>query len=819
MLGTQLTVDAKGDAMMGGYYHGTVNIGAGPFDSQGSRDLFLTGYAPNGTFKWAKSLPIALEGAFTGTGVTQLGLDDVTARSSPEACSTARWSRTDNLLINSVPELTDHQDLFLAGFIAPCMLASCADTTPPVVGQEADGFITVPPDMIVEAKGPSGAPAWWVMPTVVDNESDGTTVACDPVPGSMFPLGANTVNCKGYDAHGNVSAPKSFKVTVVDRLAPQIKFTENPLTVTATQVSGIQVTFPNPVGQATDQVSGDVTNSLSCTPPSGTKFPVGTNTATCSAHDAAGNFALADLTVIVNPPPDSTPPVLHGAPQSFTVEATSASGATATYTKPTATDAVDPNPTVSCSPASGTTFALGATNVTCTASDATGNTASASFTITVKDTKAPVLAGVPQSFTLEATSGSGAIATYATPTASDTVDPNVTAICAPASGTTFALGTTTVNCSAKDASNNSASASFTITVHDTTAPAISGVPSNQTLEATSASGAIATYTKPTATDAVSGSINVNCTPASGSAFALGTTTVNCSATDVAGNSASASFTITVKDTTAPAISAVPSNQTLEATSAAGAIATYTKPTATDAVSGSINVNCSPASGTTFALGTTTVNCSATDVAGNSASASFTVTVRDTTAPVLSAMPANQTLVATSASGATATYTTPTATDKVNGSVPVTCAPASGSLFALGTTTVTCTAKDTAGNTAKGTFTITVQFSWSGFNSPLANPDSKSFNQGSNIPVKFQLTGASAPITNAYVVLSWTKLSGSNAGAGSSVVLFDKNNNSYSYGLNTTPMAKGNWKLALTLYTSSNVLVSDGVDRSVTITIK
>ena len=60
-------------------------------------------------------------------------------------------------------------------------------------------------------------------------------------------------------------------------------------------------------------------------------------------------------------------------------------------------------------------------------------------------------------------------------------------------------------------------------------------------------------------------------------------------------------------------------------------------TATDTVApASPDVTCTPASGTTFALGATTVNCSATDAAGNEATGSFTVTVRDTTAPVLHA---------------------------------------------------------------------------------------------------------------------------------------------------------------------------------------
>jgi hypothetical protein len=52
---------------------------------------------------------------------------------------------------------------------------------------------------------------------------------------------------------------------------------------------------------------------------------------------------------------------------------------------PTATDTQDPNPTVSCTPASGTKFALGTTAVTCTATDANGNaSAPATFDVTVR---------------------------------------------------------------------------------------------------------------------------------------------------------------------------------------------------------------------------------------------------------------------------------------------------------------------------------------------------------------------------------------------------------------------------------------------------
>jgi hypothetical protein len=87
---------------------------------------------------------------------------------------------------------------------------------------------------------------------------------------------------------------------------------------------------------------------------------------------------------------DATPPVLT-LPATLTVEATSASGAAATYSV-SATDDEDPNPTVSCTPPSGSTFPIGPSTVSCTATDATGNIANGSFTVIVRDTTPPVIA-------------------------------------------------------------------------------------------------------------------------------------------------------------------------------------------------------------------------------------------------------------------------------------------------------------------------------------------------------------------------------------------------------------------------------------------
>jgi hypothetical protein len=67
----------------------------------------------------------------------------------------------------------------------------------------------------------------------------------------------------------------------------------------------------------------------------------------------------------------------------MTVVTANPAGANVTYASPTATDLVDSTPSVACAPLSGSTFPLGATTVTCTATDATGNHRATSFHITV----------------------------------------------------------------------------------------------------------------------------------------------------------------------------------------------------------------------------------------------------------------------------------------------------------------------------------------------------------------------------------------------------------------------------------------------------
>ena len=189
---------------------------------------------------------------------------------------------------------------------------------------------------------------------------------------------------------------------------------------------------------------------------------------------------------------------------------------------------------------------------------------------------------------------------------------------------------------------------FSVTVQDTTPPSLS-LPGTITVVG-GTGGTPVTYSA-TATDIVDGAVAVTCSPTSGFAFPNGVTTVNCSATDAHGNIANGSFDVDVQtaspppppspappppppppsiDQTPPVIT-VPGSISVNADGPPGAVVSYSA-SAIDDNDGSVPVSCSPASGTTFAVGTTTVTCDARDSSGNQATTTFVVAVIDRTPP-------------------------------------------------------------------------------------------------------------------------------------------------------------------------------------------
>lgn len=135
---------------------------------------------------------------------------------------------------------------------------------------------------------------------------------------------------------------------------------------------------------------------------------------------------------------------------------------------------------------------------------------------------------------------------------------------------------------------------------------------------------------------------------------------------------------------------------------AGAVVNYPAPTFTGADCSTLT--CSPPSGSFFPLGKTMITCSASGDPGSRAS--FTIAVNDTQPPTIAALP-NLTGVTEPGQKAVAvTFVSPTATDNAPG-VQVSCSRPTTSLYLAGVTNVTCTARDSSGNTATRGFTVTV----------------------------------------------------------------------------------------------------------------
>ncbi|PHP64769.1 hypothetical protein CSC94_22470, partial [Zhengella mangrovi] len=357
-------------------------------------------------------------------------------------------------------------------------------------------------------------------------------------------------------------ATGSFTVTVTDGENPVLSGLPSDITQpTDAGLATAVVTWTEPT--ASDNAPG-VTLTSTHTP--GDAFPLGETTVTYTATDAAGNTATGSFKVTVT---DGENPVLSGLPTDIT-QPTDAGLATAvvTWTEPTANDNA-PGVTLTSTHTPGDAFPIGETTVTYTATDAAGNTATGSFTVTVTDGENPVLSGLPTDITQPTDAGlATAVVTWTEPTASDNA-PGVTLTSTHNPGDAFPIGETTVTYTATDAAGNTATGSFKVTVTDGEAPVFVTFPANIAVEIDYPnSDAVVSWTAPTASDNVpSVAVVQTAGPASGSRFPLGVTNVSYKATDGAGNEVTRSFTVTVTQTP-------PGSVTFEIASPAGGMFTF-----------------------------------------------------------------------------------------------------------------------------------------------------------------------------------------------------------------------------------------------------
>lgn len=488
--------------------------------------------------------------------------------------------------------------------------------------------------------------------------------------GGTFNKGVTTAT---YTLIDDTSKTCSFTVTVTDNQAPVLRCPSNQTLEIIANTTAANYTIPDPIlGYCSDSTWGYVLTGAT----TGTKssiandtgsgvlsFNKGVTTVTLSGTDGTNISTTCSFTVTVID--NQTPVLVCPDNQTLNVIANSCSASygiadpisdnstsgTWGYTLTGATTGTLSG--IADDTGSSTlSFNKGVTTVTLDGTDGTNSATTCSFTVTVSDNQAPVLA-CPSNQTLNVIANTSA-ANY---TIVDPIYDNCIgsswgyvltgattgALSSIADGTgsgvlSFNKGITTVTLSGTDGTNIATTCSFTVTVTDDQAPVLA-CPDNQTLNVI-ANTCAANYTiaDPISDNTIGSTWGYALTGAttgiqSGIAdgtgsgvlsFNKGITTVTLNGTDGTNSASSCSFTVMVTDDQKPTITApLAVNVAADAGKCTASGISLGTPTAID--------NCSEVRVTNnasepFSLGETMVIWTATDGSGNTATAIQIVTV-------------------------------------------------------------------------------------------------------------------------------------------------------------------------------------------------
>ncbi|HEY0006594.1 MAG TPA: immunoglobulin-like domain-containing protein [Pyrinomonadaceae bacterium] len=509
-----------------------------------------------------------------------------------------------------------------------------AGPPPPTISCPADQTVTASQDECAVTLDPGTPTTTGENVEVIGRRSDNKAL------NTPYHAGTTTITWTASNENGESSCTQTIVVNATDTTPPVITA---PPDVTAC-AKGTTAILDDEFGQptATDNCSTTVSIARSGVP-ANFVFPLGQTIITYTATDAAGNKATATQKVIVI---TDTPPTIT-APAAVTLH--TGPGATECGVKidPANLDATLGSATASdsCSDVSversgvpaNNSFPVGTTTLTYKATDASGQTASATQTVTVVDDTPPTLTiNGNAAMTVECHS------TFTDPGASATDNCAVIGpVSTSGSVNTDVPGTYTLTYSASDGANT-ATATRAVTVVDTVAPTIAlNGSSSVTVECHTSfndPGANASDTCAgalTSAITVSGTVNLD---------APGTYTRTYSVSDGT-NSSSVSRTIIVVDTTPPTIACAANISTVgNITGSCGANVSIVAPTASDSCASNVNVvgtrSDNLALNAAYPQGTTTINWTATDASGNSSSCAQTVTVTNPSPVVTIAGPAS-----------------------------------------------------------------------------------------------------------------------------------------------------------------------------------
>ena len=296
-------------------------------------------------------------------------------------------------------------------------------------------------------------------------DPDGVIVNRVVTPPGPYPLGETVVTYTVIDNSGALDSVATT-VRVKNTTGPSVSnFSPNfYVFVTPDQSSGTAI-FPAPA------VSDNCANIalVSFAPPSGSVFPVGVNPATLIVADDAGNtnrFAFNVVVLQITGGGGSVlPPVAMARAVTNAADANCQAGVTVAQVD---NHSFSPNPggsIVSESVDPTGPFPVGSTTpVTLTVVDNLGRSNSAVTTVTVLDLNPPTILTPPADIKVAPGLGlESVVVNYPTLSVTDTCS-SVTVSCTPPSGTTFGLGTNSVNCQVASESGNTNSTSFQVIV-------------------------------------------------------------------------------------------------------------------------------------------------------------------------------------------------------------------------------------------------------------------------------------------------------------------------------------------------------------------
>jgi gliding motility-associated-like protein len=272
---------------------------------------------------------------------------------------------------------------------------------------------------------------------------------------ATFPVGTTTVIWTVTDAAGNISTA-SQQVTVTDLVAPVIT---SPTDITVSANSGCSATgvvLGNPVVTDDCAILSLINNAPAI-------FPLGTTTVTWTATDINGNSAQSIQLVTVN---DNINPVIF-APADVVIDANAACEATlVALGSPVTSDNCSILSVTNNAPSA---FQIGVTNIIWTVSDAAGNTATATQTVTVEDNTNPSVIAPADVFVYVSSSCEVSNVSLGQPYTTDNCSVATITSDAPA---TYQIGITTITWTATDASGNTSTATQLVTVADTVSPVV-----------------------------------------------------------------------------------------------------------------------------------------------------------------------------------------------------------------------------------------------------------------------------------------------------------------------------------------------------------